>query len=80
MDFQRFARISEQIIRLKLNYRIELRIFALTEVIPETGISKQIELIEFEVNEELIDAKEGQILLDAINSVNAKRRYSFRLK
>ena len=73
--FQQF-----QAFRLKLNYRIELRIFALTEVIPETGISKQIELIEFEVNEELIDAKEGQILLDAINSVNAKRRYSFRLK
>lgn len=73
--FQQF-----QAFRLKLNYRIELRIFALTEVIPETGISKQIELIEFEVNEELIDAKEGKILLDAINSVNAKRRYSFRLK
>lgn len=72
--FQQF-----QAFRLKLKYNTELRIFALTEVKPEKGYKKQIELIEFTVNEKLIYAKEGQNLLDAINSVKVKKRYSFRI-
>ena len=72
--FQQF-----QAFRLKLKYDIELRIFALTEVKPEKGYNKQIELIEFKVDEKLIHAKEGQNLLDAINSVKVEKRYSFRM-
>jgi hypothetical protein len=62
-----------------LKYNTELRIFALTEVKSEKGYKKQIELIEFTVDEKLIYAKEGQNLLDAINSVKVKKRYSFRI-
>ncbi len=73
--FQQF-----QAFRLKLRYDVELRILALTEVSPTKGFAKQIELIEFNVDEELIDAKEGKELLNAIKSVNVKKRYSFWLK
>ncbi|SVA65830.1 uncharacterized protein METZ01_LOCUS118684 [marine metagenome] len=73
--FQQF-----QAFRLKLKHDIELRIFALTEVIPVSGCKKQIELIEFIVDEKMIDAKEGEMLLKAIGSVSVKRRYSFRIR
>ena len=73
--FQQF-----QAFRLKLKHDIELRIFALTEVIPVSGFKKQIELIEFIVDEKMIDAKEGEMLLKAIGSVSVKRRYSFRIR
>ena len=73
--FQQF-----QAFRLKLKYDVELRIFALTETIPASGYSKQIELIEFDVDEKLIDAKEGEMLLKAIGSVKVKKRHSFRIR
>jgi len=73
--FQQF-----QAFRLKLKYDVELRIFALTEMIPASGYSKQIELIEFDVDEKLIDAKEGEMLLEAIRSVKVKKRHSFRIR
>lgn len=69
-----------QAFRLKLNRKFSVQCFALTESKPKKGYWKQIELIEFEIHDKYLDAKEGTDIINAIQRVKVKQRHTYSIK